>query len=605
MNEEELTNENELEKVVSESNASNEDSTSKIEGQKVNVEATTNGIEALSTNSIQSGEEKIVDNNITDNVEEIGLETADVVLEEKIAEVKEVLPEIEIEKDETTTILDNTSTIDVTDIDVQMDEEILKEQPESAENKRKKSKAKIVIPIILLLIIGAVAVWYFIFNNSKNLFLAAINKEYNLISNKIDEKVKNDPLWEKAKESSYNVNGTFNFKASGNVGNDTCYGAVNCTSNEPDPATILNKINGSFAAGLDYKNKKSNIQLNLKYNEKDLLNFGMYIENKNAYLEIKELFDKYITMPYEEFDAIFENPDSSYDDSKYLIDTLKNTVLESLDSKDFKQTSVDIFIGDKKVKTKKISYELTQEKFNELAEKVRQKLIKDDKFMEKLVSVTGSKDIKIKMEEPINQEVTDTRTKIIFAIYNKGFVNETVRFDVAIKDDNNDYELSYTRDNKNKYIRLINGEETVISAVIKEENENKSSTKIEIGTDDDMITVDVDKIKENNKTTYNYKISDKDKTVSISGKLVHTSDKKDTSEKEKITFDMKITSSGETINLGFEVEAGAKVGEEVKVPKIGQTMTLDEISTLDSTDLLLKVIENETLMELLTDLGMN
>jgi hypothetical protein len=582
MNEEELNTEKELD------NQMNQDTSEPLETSSTEMQ--NNGVEESS--------------NIT---EDTVLETTDlpettVVTVEEVAVTKEPLPEIEIEKTEPTTILDNTSTIDVTDIEGQMEEHA----PEIQEVKpKKKGKAKIVIPIILFLLVAAVAVWYFVFNNSKNLFLAAVNKEYNLLSNELDKLEKSSPLFENARKSSLVGKGTFKINATDNSSNAKCTGIAKCITDEPNEFDVLNKLSGNYTYGIDYKNKTISSTLKINYNEKELLNFGLYGENKNIYLEIKELLDKYVNVPFEEFDAIFEDTNTTYEDSKYLAETVKNAILESLDSKDFKQSNAEIFIGDKKVKTKKISYELTESKSYDLAEKVRVKILKDSKFIEKYAKLTGKTIEKAKkdFEKKIETKTSTSDEKIIFSIYNKGFENETVKFDIEIKTENENGVLSYTKSKDAKYFNITIGEDTSANITIKKIDEKASNIKAEFISGEDTTIINIDSVKLGKQTTYTYKMNGKDKSSEISGKLVVESNETEKEAKNKLDFDMTIKSGKDSLKFALAIADEAKVGEKVEMKAIGQTMTLDELSSLDMNSSLEKLANNEAFLELIKDLG--
>ena len=104
-----------------------------------------------------------------------------------------------------------------------------------------------------------------------------------------------------------------------------------------------------------------------------------------VYFKIKDVMDKYYFTDYE-FVSLFESLDNS--DSKYILDIIKDSVLNNIKNEDLKQSNEDIVIDNKSLKTVKVSLNINDDLLIRIAKDIINKIENDDKALEILSNNT-------------------------------------------------------------------------------------------------------------------------------------------------------------------------------------------------------------------------
>ena len=280
-------------------------------------------------------------------------------------------------------------------------DEVVTGDSKSSKNNRGKNKL-VVIVIIILLLLGALGVFiYYRVVNSKNIFKTLINDTYTYLESNMN--------------TSDTVSGTFNLKVDG----------TSSDSSTNDMLGILGNIELTGNYGIDYKNKIMNMDIDSKYEGNKLLDVNFYAENGNAYVELVDLYDKYIQMPIEDYDSLF-NSTSNVDDTKVVLKSVRDALNKSLKDEYFTKEKIDV----DGVKTTKTTLKLDKENYNSIKKDVINELLNDNEFLDSAsaLSDTSVDDIKESLNDSLEEEEFEGAD---VSIYTKGFDNEFVKFEIV------------------------------------------------------------------------------------------------------------------------------------------------------------------------------
>lgn len=499
------------------------------------------------------------------------------------------LPQIEIENQAEGMLTEEIPVIPPTTIE---------NQPNIAEEKpKKKSKKGMIIGIILVLLVAILVVCYFLFFSTKNLFLAAVNKEYGNIVSNINT-LSNDK-YKLAKDSSMVTKGNFKISMDANTALGTSFTGV---------AKELSKLNGTYTFGTDYKNKKISALLSLNYDKDAMLNINTYGTNQNLYAEFKNLFAKYISFPMEEYDALFTDPNVKVEDMKTMVKTVKNAFLDALDSKDFKKESVTTKIGEKEEKVTKISYAITENNIHKLYESILNKLKNDKNFVSLLASYTSSKEETVK--ENMEKAITEYKNKKILGnnsiemnVYTKGLLNTAVKYGIIVNEigsyETNITQMTYAKADKKNYIEIMQNNKEAAHIVIEEKNKDKYLVTVTSGEVSALINI----TKENDTYKADYAITDSDNTNKITGTFTSKETKNDKKYDGTGNFTLEYELSGtKYFSLKAENTYQTTIGETVEVPEIKSSVRYDQLTDKDANAIIANLMQNPALMSFVTNI---
>lgn len=461
---------------------------------------------------------------------------------------------------------------------------------ELTSQKSSKKGLFLVIGAAIALLVSVFFVYTKI-SNPKSIFIKSINKEYAKFEKKLDSF-----LVEKKDLKSFIVSDEMNFKL------DIDKSLLNDETNKM--IEEINKLSIKDEIGMDLKNKKMLFTLNTLYGKDDLLNIGAYVVNEKAYFELKGLYDKYIEIPVDGFNELFEMGNStslSKDDLKYLLSKTKDAVINNLDSKKFKKSSAKITVNKKEIKANKITYTLTNKSFNELAVKALEDIKGDSKYIKILAKSTGldEKEIKEELTNAIknvkeSKSEVDDDTKINISVYTKGLNNKSAGLDFEVVSEGESYKIAYYINGKEKELKLMQGKETFVSATIID---NKAT--IRFNAQGQELVLNVTKKEEKNKITYDYDINIAG--AKLSGKVILDTikDNKDGSGEVKVTVTASMMG---IINLEVSDHLKIEYTDEIKLPDTSNSISYDELSEDDYNSIMEKLYNNEAFKSLMQGL---
>ncbi|MDD3341603.1 MAG: hypothetical protein PHN72_05410 [Bacilli bacterium] len=467
-------------------------------------------------------------------------------------------------------------------------------EPTQSEPK-KKSKKGFVVGLLIVIIVAILVAIYFLLFNTKNLFLAAVNKEYGNIVNNIS--LLSNNKYNIAKNSTLVTKGDLkiSMEADAKLGES----AVGISKE-------FNQVNGTYEFGTDYKNKKASSLISLKYGEGEMLELGTYAKESSLYIELKDLFDKYIEIPMKEYDALYENPEVAVEDARTITKIVKNAFLESLDPKDFKKETVTTKVGNKEQKVTKISYTLTENNIHTLYENVLNKLKKNKTFIKLLTQYTGEKQntIKANMEKSIKNYKTKKileNDTIELNVYTDGILNTAVKYGIVASQldasETTVTEMTFVKDKTKTYTDILKNTKELIHIETEKQSDQKYVLTATYG---DMNAL-VNYTKENGKYTIDYTITDTVNNNKMTGTLQNEETKKDSTYNGNTSFTLNYEIAGTkafTMKMASAYET--KIGEKVEVPKIQKSITYDKLTNENINTILGNIMLNPNFMSFAT-----
>ena len=547
--------------------------------------------QGLNDQKVESQEEKIENNS-----ERIVIETNE--KSNLIEENQNIVSEFQVEEsviNSKTDNIENREILPSTFIDQNQIEKNYNQLSNTKEKQNKKTKIFIILGIITLIIITIISL-YSIFNNSKNLFLRAINKEYVELTDSLNL---NEYLYKDFKNSSMIQTG--NLKLTVTDIDEELIGKEAKTLLEE-----VNKLDFKYKYGLYYKNKRLSLLTNIQYDKKDMIKINMYGKEKNLYLELKDLFSKYIYIPYEELDSLFEDPNVTIEDLKKLTKSIKNALLSSLDKKDFKETKETIKIDNKEEKVRKIYYTLNNKNLEKTIISVLEKLMVDKEFLSIISKYSENSESEVKDE--INSIIEDfilesEDIELVFSIYFKGINNEAIKYVLDINELQSNIKLSYQKGNKQKEFTIFKNQEEIITLLNEKENDNNSKIIITIPSLDleGIIKINND----SNINTFDFVFQNIEDEFKITGKFVQNIERNDKNIKGNSNIDIKIDTKNKTIaNIKVTEDLNGTVKEEIDfIENALNSVNIDDINEEEVNEILTNIMENETLVNFINKIS--
>lgn len=317
--------------------------------------------------------------------------------------------------------------------------------------------------------------------------------------------------------------------------------------------------------------KGSELLIGASVNGDSSIDGKIYIDSENIYFD-STVLDNPINLTEilkeegievdgisEIFDSMNKN-NENIQDYTFIIKTLKNALIKTLDSSKMEKSSAKMEVDGKKVSATKVTYKINDKVMRETVKTVCDELKDNDEFISKLADLSGAdkSDIKDGIKE-LKESASDIEfdSTININIYVSGVLNDVVGYDIEI---DNDVFISYYTGNKKAELIVYSNPDHAYINVLTEEKKKESITTIRVedekiaeitsreikdGIDLDF-SINVDKFdssvdystikgtvkatweenKDNIKGDYEFKISIDDKYISASGSYSMTSSDK-------------------------------------------------------------------------------
>ncbi len=338
-----------------------------------------------------------------------------------------------------------SNTLDQKEID-----KIIKSQ------NNKTDKRPIIVTIVLTLLIALTGIFMYYSNNPKTIFIKVIDKTFNNIEKNII------PKYEKNKG-----NLTMNLELS---------------ENDKQITNLQTKTNYSI-------DTKSNILIadtKVETSDNTIINSQIYKEEKNTYLYLGNILDKYIKL---------ENNIPSNDQTKTILNSINKALNKGIEKEKIIGATTKIEINKKNTKTYKSTLTLNKENYDVILDTINKSLKENQKFINAVADIKNQNESKVKEElnKKINQAKNDFSRgdNITINIYTKGATQKFIKLEI-IKTKNSEVTTLNLTNIDGQYTYLINNQakNEIISGNIeytKAKNNlnmkldiNKNQTKLKI-----------------------------------------------------------------------------------------------------------------------------
>lgn len=455
---------------------------------------------------------------------------------------------------------------------------------------KSKKLLYVLIPLLIVVLALIAGVVYLKLNSSpEKIFKNSITKVFSMIE---------------PKEEDYStIKGTMNFTAS-------------VDSDKEEMQEINTMLEGSSIAvdmQADTANMFINENINVTFNNENLLNAAILLQDEKGYVYLKDYLDKYLELPddtldYSELSDLYKK--SSTLNQNLLMDAIEEELIKTISTQNLLQESTTLVLDGQETK---VTASILKLKGTEYVTFFRE-FLENLKINQNFQIALG--DYKENVLEALNSMYTDMEADedviFNFTIYTKGFLNEFVG--VSSKAIDTYYEevsgIEIFKHNKGKYKFVAYdeyaGERTEdfnITVENKKENKNKGTATITITVEETPFILTYNYEKQGNQLSFVLLTEIEGVGLSISGNTVENGN--------NIKGNMVISVQEERFgkaNLNYTYDF--TYGVQIQKVNTENSVVIDELSEEDQTtlmtnlqsSLLYRLVEESGLFE--SDLGM-
>lgn len=361
---------------------------------------------------------------------------------------------------------------------------------EVLETKKKNRLVIIILVVVGLLFLLAGGFYFYINSNS----LLVIRYNTNKLTNSITEMIEEQ---EGLKKASGNIAIDYNIEAS--------------DASLKEIVDVFNGIKLNYNYKLDIDNKLLHAEVGTTYKNDKLIDVNMYAQDKNAFIQLPGVFDKYIKVDIsDDYDEMF-NITKNTKESKIVIQSVNKAFLSSLKKEYLVSSDDKVMIDGKEVKVSKITMELDGKKLTTVSKDFLTYLYNDQEFIKAFDTLSDSNDTKNKLKDAIDDVYYNDQDSVVLSIYCKGLLKEIVKYEASLKSDGESYSV-FVLKNKNAYDFQVKQANDLVAegSVVTEFNNNDGKISIKAS------------VKELGKVTFNITIKE-DKNVAVEKKNVKNS----------------------------------------------------------------------------------
>ena len=272
------------------------------------------------------------------------------------------------------------------------------------ENLINKHNAKSIVAftVIIVLFLGLLFITFSYFNSPKKKLVDGINKFYNVLVNRETNKEVNNIL----ENNIVGLRGEAKINLSGSSMDETLRLFDN---------TII-----KYNYIEDKENKKASLGLNSSINNEKLIEMYGLIKDNKIYFNLKNLINKFYFIDYT-FNELLQV--ENIEDIEYVLEILKDTLIENIDNDSFSKYKEIIKINGKDEKVNKISFKFTDKFILDIIAEFVNKIKDDEKAINILVEYT--KTTKEEILKQLNSFIDSSKNVT---------TNETYMFNIYVKD---------------------------------------------------------------------------------------------------------------------------------------------------------------------------
>lgn len=325
----------------------------------------------------------------------------------------------------------------------------------------------------------------------------------------------------------------------------------------------------------DVPNKYMDFGVNYSYNS-EKISANAYLDNNQMYLYLKDYFDKYIEVSQNDFkpEEFFNQMSSSIkiDDVQYVMNILKQSILENVDKSKITTAKEEIDIDNKKVPVNKTTFTIDNEFTQKVGISLLNKILVDDRAKEIIYSLVDHNeypdmasfvdDMKNELSTMQSEQIDNT---VIgeYSLYTSGIFSKIVRNELKISGDQEDV-LQYTTYKTEKYdkqLAFYENNELIAEANERQTSKDNYDIALSFGKD---VSMDIQGMmtKQLVDVTYTIRVSGMD---DIKGNFkLETKDINENEMNQALTFKLDTPSSYGTLTL--TVDSDIKIIDNINKP---------------------------------------
>ncbi len=236
---------------------------------------------------------------------------------------------------------------------------------------------------------------------------------------------------------------------------------------------VLNKMDFDYQYAYDFDKKALDGAFGINYNGKDLIRFLLYMENKEAYIQLKNFYDQYIHVPMEEQMDTFnlEGLKNYKSDLEIVLNTLEEALLQALKKDYFKVETEKIPYQGKTITANKNSLVLDDKNTKAILLVLVEKMKNEDfvKSMSRLIQMDEN-DFRTSLNEfNVDDFIKDYSGTSFISIYTKPFSHDFLG--IELKENNDSIQLIEENEKAYHYFIKNDGQTKTGTVSLKIENQ--------------------------------------------------------------------------------------------------------------------------------------
>ncbi len=236
---------------------------------------------------------------------------------------------------------------------------------------------------------------------------------------------------------------------------------------------VLNKMDFDYQYAYDFDKKALDGAFGINYNGKDLIHFLLYMENKEAYIQLKNFYDQYIHIPMEEQMDTFnlEGLKNYKSDLEIVLNTLEEALLQALKKDYFKVETEKIPYQGKTITANKNSLVLDDKNTKAILLVLMEKMKNEDfiKSMSRLIQMDEN-DFRTSLNEfNVDDFIKDYSGTSFISIYTKPFSHDFLG--IELKENNDSIQLIEENEKAYHYFIKNDGQTKAGTVSLKIENQ--------------------------------------------------------------------------------------------------------------------------------------
>lgn len=304
--------------------------------------------------------------------------------------------------------------------------------------------SSVFLVVLILCVVGLSCLKIFV---NKNRFKVLIENTFQYLESSLDE------------AASGSSTGTFSFGMKLQSGNVSDMAALD----------LINKLSFSGSYGVDYDKKLFYLDLDSDYDNKELIDANIYLQNGSSYIYLENLYDKYIQVPIENYDSFFEGI-KDQKDYVVILNSIEKALLDSLKDEYFENEKVTL----RSQKVDKTTFKLNNDNYMEIKKSIIQSLLEDEKYLTSFAKISNLEVIDVKDSLNESLEEQNSINNIDIVLYTKGA--QFVQFELMAA---NEKIVVYV--DEDKYIYEVSEDNSLVisGSVMIQKNGNNNTVKVQ------------------------------------------------------------------------------------------------------------------------------